>query len=697
MAGDGRDAAGAQPAFRDVVEECEALHAAFGGRRFLGRYGPAEPISGTDVTQPAVFAMQAGLAALWSSYGVEPDAVVGQSLGEATAAYVCGALTLEQAVAVVHHRSRLMNRVEGQGRTAVVRLPFDEAARACAGGGAIAVAGRTGPRTTVIAGPAEPLARLLASLDRRGVPGRMVPGVEIAFHGPLMDALAPELMAALASLAPRRSRVPMVSTVTGREVAGEELGASYWARNLREPFDVDAALGTLVADGHRTFLELNPHEVMCGAATEIGQAAGAALAAISSMRRGVNPRATIASALAGLYACGRRIDWTGVYPTGRRVALPRYPWQRTRHWLDDLDGRTPAAVGDVWEPGRGGGHPLLGRHIALAQPAGRHVWTTRLATTTPRFLADHRLLGRAAVPAALYLDMALAAAAEVLARPVGELLDVRLQRALFLDETERTLQLIGDEGDEGDEGTLSLRFFSREGDEAPWVEHAACVVRPRDEDAPPAAEVCPELDPGAARRAAATTTACWRAGSAMAPASAPSSAWRPTTTMPSRGSGFPRSSPSTPADTSCTLSFLTRPSRRSPRRGRQGSRCLVRAGRGTARASLAHARRCALVPRSRAAGRRGGSGGRRLAACRRRPGRRPDRRPAAAGATPRRDRRHPAPTRAGGTGGRLAGTDPPPRTAAARDGGGRWLVLEDAGGVGVTSPRCSPSRGTSAT
>lgn len=483
-----------EPVFRDVVEKCEELHAAFGGRRFVGRLRAGEPITGTDVAQPAVFAMQAGLAALWSSYGVEPDAVVGQSLGEATAAYVCGALTLEQAVAVVHHRSRLMKRVEGQGRTAVVRLPFDEAARACAGGGAIAVAGRTGPRTTVIAGPAEPLARLLASLDRRGVPGRMVPGVEIAFHGPLMDALAPELMAALASLAPRRSRVPMVSTVTGREVAGEKLGASYWARNLREPFDVNAALGTLVTSGHRTFLELSPHEVMCGAATEIGQAAGATMAAISSMRRGVNPRATIASALADLYAGGRRIDWTGVYPTGRRVALPRYPWQRTRHWLEDLDGRTPAAVGEAWEPGRGGGHPLLGSHVALAQPAGRHVWTTRLATTTPRFLADHRLLGRAAVPAALYLDMALAAAAEVLARPVGELLDVRLQRALFLDETERTLQLIGDEGDEG---TLSLTFFSREGDEAPWVEHAACVVRPRDEDTPPAAEVCPELDPGA--------------------------------------------------------------------------------------------------------------------------------------------------------------------------------------------------------
>jgi acyl transferase domain-containing protein/acyl-CoA synthetase (AMP-forming)/AMP-acid ligase II/acyl carrier protein len=459
-----------EPLFRRKVAECDRLFRRLGSEPILERLAADGPMEGTAVAQPAIFAVQIALAALWDSYGIRPDAVVGQSLGEVAAAYVAGALTLDDAVAVVHHRSRLTKLVEGQGKTAVVRMSMHEALLALTGvDERIAIAGTTAPRLTLLAGEEDTLRRLLDSLERRGVFCRLVPGVDVALHSPQMDPLLPDLARALALLTPRNSRVTMFSGITGRRIDSVELGPSYWTRNLREPFRVDAAVANLVTSGHGIFLEIGPHAVLDAAVKETAQAAGVAVTALSSMRRGVAGQETIAWALARLYACGRSIDWRIVYPHGRRVPFPSYPWDRKRYWFDQLDTGAPA---EVRESSPVDDHPLLGRHVEIAQPPDGHVWTTAFTASSPPYLAHHRVLGAPAVPASVYLEMALAGAAKTLGPAWREVAGLRLERLLFLDSAERTVQLMLRPAGSGE---FAFSAFSR-GDGA-WVEHAAGMIR----------------------------------------------------------------------------------------------------------------------------------------------------------------------------------------------------------------------------
>jgi acyl transferase domain-containing protein len=186
----------------------------------------------TEFAQPAIFAVQIALAELWRSWGIIPQVVVGHSLGEAAAAVASGALSLEDGVRVVYHRSRLMKTVAGKGMTAVVGLPLDQAMDAIRGReDRLGVAGCNGPASSVLSGDPEAVRTILQVLEAKGVFCRAVAGVDIAFHSPQMDPLQEELAAALEGLGPRPAAIPIVSTVTGQPIDGPSLDAGYWGRN----------------------------------------------------------------------------------------------------------------------------------------------------------------------------------------------------------------------------------------------------------------------------------------------------------------------------------------------------------------------------------------------------------------------------------------------------------------------------------
>jgi myxalamid-type polyketide synthase MxaE and MxaD len=220
-----------EPVFRAALNECHQLfreHAPWSLIEEISR------LHDTATTQPAIFAIQVSLTALWKSWGIVPDMVAGHSLGEVAAAYAAEAISLQDAVRIVFHRSRLMTKAAGKGKTAVVGLPLEEAQKAIAMYPELAVAGSNSPTTSVLAGETSRLGRVLQSLETRGVFCRLVPGVDIAFHSPQMDSIRVELVEALCGLAPRAASIPIISTVTGSEVSGQILDAEYWGRNLRE-------------------------------------------------------------------------------------------------------------------------------------------------------------------------------------------------------------------------------------------------------------------------------------------------------------------------------------------------------------------------------------------------------------------------------------------------------------------------------
>jgi myxalamid-type polyketide synthase MxaE and MxaD len=464
-----------EPVFRDAMDECARIFGELAGWRLLEEIG-GERLDDTRIAQPGIFAVQVALAALWRSWGIVPDMVVGHSLGEVAAAHFAGVLSLEDAARVVFHRSRLMKTVEGQGRTAVIGLPLAEAREWVASWeSGLAVAGSNAPATTVMAGRPEAVAELERRCAARGVFCRAIPGVEIAFHSPQMDPLLPELIRELQGIEPRAAAIPLVSTVTGAAIDGTELGAEYWARNLRRPFLFAQATESLLGGGCGAVLEVSPHPVLGSSIAQTARHAGAQMTIHPSLRRGEDEADAVLASLGKLYEAGHAVEWRAVFPHGQCVSLPSYPWQRQRYWFDQLASGEP--------PETAAAHPLLGCACEPALSAEpMRIWEGELAPGCPAYLADHRVAGDVVLPGAACLEMALAAAREVWP---GEPLAVR--DAVF----ETPLRFDGDKARRvqaalilrGDDAEFSL--FSRAGGSA-WVRHATAKVGPAPERVPAA-------------------------------------------------------------------------------------------------------------------------------------------------------------------------------------------------------------------
>ena len=374
----GRELLAHEPAFRAAVEECDARFAALTGEwRLLDelRRGEAESRLGrTDLAQPALFALQVALAALWESRGVRPDCVAGHSIGEAAAACIAGALSPDDAARLVFHRGRLMHAAAGQGAMAAVSVSPAEAGEIVARfGGRLSVAAWNAPRSVTLSGERTALDEAVAALEARGASVRRL-AVDYAFHSAQMAPAADELARVLDGLSPREAAVPFFSTVLGRRAEGRELDAAYWGRNVRDAVRFSPAVEAMAAAGAGAFVELGPHPVLAASIRATLDGAGAAV--LPSLRRGEPERATFLAALGALHCRGVEVDWRAVYPGGGRlVSLPPYPWERERHWLAPT---APPAL-------RGA------RCTVLAEPAGAWLWESddagALADASPESFA----------------------------------------------------------------------------------------------------------------------------------------------------------------------------------------------------------------------------------------------------------------------------------------------------------------------
>ena len=348
--GVGRELVSGEPLFRRALEECDRCFGKLSGWSLLSELmasGPASRLGRTEVAQPVQFALQVALAALWRSWGIVPDAVVGHSLGEVAAAHVAGDLQLEEAIGVVYHRSRLMQRVAGHGKTAAVGMPVEQVRqRITDAGTGLSIAAINGPDSTIISGETAEVEELIRSLTEEGCFTRVL-DADCAFHSPLLDPLRRELSDALQGLRPQSSSIPFVSTVTGAHINGEELAAEYWARNLRETVRFSSAIDRLVDDSHEIFLEVGPHPVLASAIAHSLRASQQAGAVLASLRRGENGHATLLNSLGTLYTLGQEVSWNQLYSSTRHVQLPTYPWQRERFWHDQEEASAEAHPAEI--------------------------------------------------------------------------------------------------------------------------------------------------------------------------------------------------------------------------------------------------------------------------------------------------------------------------------------------------------------
>jgi acyl transferase domain-containing protein/aryl carrier-like protein len=410
--GMGRRLLAEEPVFRAAMEACDAAIADEAGFSVIAELHADEATSQLgriDVVQPVLFAVEVALAALWQSWGVTPDCVVGHSMGEVAAAHVAGMVSLVDAARVICRRSQLLRKVSGQGAMGLVELTAAEAEKALAGyEDRLSVAVCNGPRSTVISGDPAALGEVLATLEARGVFCRRVK-VDVASHSPQMDPLLGELVSSLSDVRPGEGRIAMRSTVTGAMASGPDLGADYWVRNLRAPVLFAGAIQELVDDGHALFVELSPHPILLPSVEENIREQKREGAAIASVRRDLDERRSMLEALGEAWARGASVDLAALYPAGGRVvALPAYPWQRERYWVDVAASEGPAARGRS----HAGGHPLLGRGQSLSTQPGVRLWETTLDLQRLPWLSDHQVQGVVVFPGAGTLEMALAAGEE---------------------------------------------------------------------------------------------------------------------------------------------------------------------------------------------------------------------------------------------------------------------------------------------
>ena len=373
--GMGRGLYESEPAFRKLVDFCcEFLQPSLGLdlRSVLLTSGEdAEKaerlLNETRLTQPALFVIEYALANLWQSWGIEPRAMFGHSIGEFAAACVAGVFSLESALEIVAERGRLMQKLP-PGAMAAVTLPEENILSLL--GEDLCLAGVNSDRQCVISGPEVSISRLEAVLTARGVMSQRL-RVSHGFHSSMMDPILEPFTDFLGKFDYSAPRIPYVSSVSGTWItAAEATDPHYWARQLRQTVRFYTGMTELLKEESALFLEIGPGGTLLGLAAQhknIG-AGHELIASMRSRRESMSDVQALLEALGKLWVQGQKINWRGFHgdEQRRRVPLPTYPFERKRYWIEpgrqpSVNSSTPDAISDDSTPVEGLFHPVWKR------------------------------------------------------------------------------------------------------------------------------------------------------------------------------------------------------------------------------------------------------------------------------------------------------------------------------------------------
>jgi len=437
--GMGRQLYDTQPVFRKVLQKCdEQLRPYFEQPLLSVLYpdpGVKSPLDETAYTQPALFAIEFALAELWRSWGVEPAAVMGHSVGEYVAACVAGVFSLEDGLRLIAERALLMNQLPRDGEMAAIFADEDRVRAAIAPClDEVNVAVVNGPSNVVISGVRSKVRAVVESLSKQGIDAHPL-NVSHAFHSPLMEPMLQAFERVASQIRFRSPRIPLISNVTGRFFPSDDVpDASYWSRHVRQTVRFAAGMDTLYSQGQNLFLELGPNPILLGMGRQCLPEDKATW--LPSLRKGRDDWQQMLETLGSLYTTGAEVDWNGFdrdYYPRRRVVLPTYPFQRKRYWAIGISTGYQSSNFV---------HPMLQKQTR-SPLLEETLFESQISTRTLSFLQDHCIHGMTVFPAAAYIEMALAAAGLALVDDRYQLRDVAFHRALVFQKSETlNLQLL---------------------------------------------------------------------------------------------------------------------------------------------------------------------------------------------------------------------------------------------------------------
>jgi len=431
--GMGRQLFETEPLFREWIEKLDGMlsrHADWSLIKELKKTEKTSRISDTNIAQPAIFAIQIALYEMWKAMGVEPGAVVGHSIGEVAAGYASGALTLDQAVLLIFHRSRVQFKATDKGRMLAVGVSNEEAKKIIKGQeDKVSIGAVNGPAMVALSGDTDVIEKISEELTERDVFNKLLV-VNVPFHSHHMEPLRAELLKSLGKFKTADTKIPFYSTVEGKIVQGKKLTPEYWFRNVREPVYFTSAIAAQIEDGFDTFIELGPHPVHAIGVEDLLTEKKIKGLVIPSLRRKEDEKRTFLSSVGMLHAWGCKIDWKSFYGEDNGwVSLPRYPWQKDSFWIESSEGKRMRLGALEFD------HPHLKRKTVSAREESNIIWDVNLDSRTYPYIEDHKVQGPIVFPGAGHVDLVIGAARASFGDKFEFIEDVNFESALFLPDS----------------------------------------------------------------------------------------------------------------------------------------------------------------------------------------------------------------------------------------------------------------------
>jgi microcystin synthetase protein McyD len=383
----------------------------------------------TQITQPALFSLEYALAKLWQSWGIQPSALLGHSIGEYVAACLAGVFSLEDALQLVVQRGRLMGELPQNGAMVAIYADYETVAAYIASyGSQVNIAAANGA-ITVISGLNEIVDRLEKLFIEQSYKTRRL-AVSHAFHSALMEPILNEFAEVLNRISFHEPSLTIISNVTGKPIGKEIATPDYWLRHICSTVHFGQGFKFLIDSGYRCFLELGAKPVLLGMARLSSQLKEVLY--LPSIVPGKDEKAQMYTSLATLFVNGYFIEWTEVFKSGRRIYLPTYPFQRKCYWLPN----SQFSVADV----KTKLHPFISDAKKLA--TGEIIFEGNISSDNPEYLKGHKVCGKILFPATGFIEAILAASQKIFTDNLVVIQNVSIHQGLLLSQSPTTLQII---------------------------------------------------------------------------------------------------------------------------------------------------------------------------------------------------------------------------------------------------------------